>query len=91
MFVKVVPTTADRGCHVIGVTDLYGRILDFLDRLTSELINILFARYSKTSVGRSTLKSEDGRYLFNRKIWTVCELHVVMRQKVVVFSCRVTL
>jgi hypothetical protein len=23
---------ADRGCHVVSVTDHYGRILDFLDR-----------------------------------------------------------
>jgi hypothetical protein len=23
---------ADRGCHVVSVTDLYGRILGFLDR-----------------------------------------------------------
>jgi hypothetical protein len=23
---------ADRGCHVVSVTDIYGRILDFLDR-----------------------------------------------------------
>jgi hypothetical protein len=29
---KLVPTFADRGCHVVSVTDLYGFILDFLDR-----------------------------------------------------------
>jgi hypothetical protein len=29
---KLVPTFADRGCHVISVTDPYGRILGFLDR-----------------------------------------------------------
>jgi hypothetical protein len=29
---KIVPTFADRGCHVVSVTDPYGRILDFLDR-----------------------------------------------------------
>jgi hypothetical protein len=27
-----VPTFADRGCHVVSVTDPYGRILGFLDR-----------------------------------------------------------
>jgi hypothetical protein len=27
-----VPTFADRGCHVMTVTDPYGRILDFLER-----------------------------------------------------------
>jgi hypothetical protein len=29
---KLVPTFADRGCHVVSVTDPYGRILAFLDR-----------------------------------------------------------
>jgi hypothetical protein len=30
--VKLVPTFADRGCHVVRVTDPYDRILGFLDR-----------------------------------------------------------
>jgi hypothetical protein len=29
---KLVPTLADRGCHVVSMTDPYGRILGFLDR-----------------------------------------------------------
>jgi hypothetical protein len=29
---KLVSTFVDRGCHVVSVTDPYGRILDFLDR-----------------------------------------------------------
>jgi hypothetical protein len=29
---KGLPTFADKGCHVVRVTDFYGRILDFLDR-----------------------------------------------------------
>jgi hypothetical protein len=29
---KLVPTFADMGCHVVSVTDLYCRILGFLDR-----------------------------------------------------------
>jgi hypothetical protein len=29
---KLVPHFADRGCHVVSVTDPYGRILGFLDR-----------------------------------------------------------
>jgi hypothetical protein len=29
---KLVPTLSDRGCHVVGVMDHYGRILGFLDR-----------------------------------------------------------
>jgi CBS-domain-containing membrane protein len=29
---KLVPTFVDRGCHVVSVTDPYGRILGVLDR-----------------------------------------------------------
>jgi hypothetical protein len=29
---KVVPTFADRGCHVVSVTNPYGHIPGFLDR-----------------------------------------------------------
>jgi hypothetical protein len=29
---KLVPTFADRRCHVVSVTEPYGRILGFLDR-----------------------------------------------------------
>jgi hypothetical protein len=29
---KLVLTFSDRGCHVSSVTDLYGRILGFVDR-----------------------------------------------------------
>jgi hypothetical protein len=29
---KLVPNFADRGCHVVSLTDPYGRILGFLDR-----------------------------------------------------------
>jgi hypothetical protein len=29
---KLVPTFADRGCHVFSAMDPYGRILDFLDQ-----------------------------------------------------------
>jgi hypothetical protein len=29
---KWLPTFADKGCHVVTVTDPYGRILGFLDR-----------------------------------------------------------
>jgi hypothetical protein len=29
---NLVPTSVDRGCHVVSATDSYGRILDFLDR-----------------------------------------------------------
>jgi hypothetical protein len=32
---KLVPTFADRWCHVVSVTECYGRILGSLDRITS--------------------------------------------------------
>jgi hypothetical protein len=36
---KLVPTFADRGCHMVSVTDPYGRILGFLDRTRYFLSN----------------------------------------------------
>jgi hypothetical protein len=30
---NLVPTFADRGCHMVRATDPYGHILGFLDRL----------------------------------------------------------
>jgi hypothetical protein len=32
MSAKLVPTFVDKECHVVSVTDPYGRILGFLDR-----------------------------------------------------------
>jgi CBS-domain-containing membrane protein len=32
MSAKLVPTFADRGCHVVSMTDPPGRILGFLDQ-----------------------------------------------------------
>jgi hypothetical protein len=32
LLTKLVPTFADRGCHAVGVTDPFSRILAFLDR-----------------------------------------------------------
>jgi CBS-domain-containing membrane protein len=32
MSAKLVPTYADRGCHVVNLMDLNGRILGFLDK-----------------------------------------------------------
>jgi hypothetical protein len=32
LLAKLVPTFANTGCHVVSVTDRYGRILGFLDR-----------------------------------------------------------
>jgi hypothetical protein len=35
---KWLPTFVDKGCHVVSVTDPYGRILGFLDRSCSSLV-----------------------------------------------------
>jgi hypothetical protein len=32
LLAKLVPAFADKGCHVVSMTDPHGRILDFLDR-----------------------------------------------------------
>jgi hypothetical protein len=37
---KLVPTFADRGCHVVSATEPYGRILGFLDRSSYFLFHI---------------------------------------------------
>jgi hypothetical protein len=44
---KLVPTSADRRCHVISVTDPYGRILDFIDRNHYFLFRVAFQLYSR--------------------------------------------
>jgi hypothetical protein len=48
---KLVPTFADRGCHVVSVTDPYGCILGFLYRLCHVTLNInyLRSRYNKNT------------------------------------------
>jgi hypothetical protein len=37
---KLVPTFADRGCHMVSVTDPYGRILGFLYRSCTYFYNV---------------------------------------------------
>jgi hypothetical protein len=45
---KLVPTFADRGCHVVSATDPYGSILGFLDRSRNffifEIVPQLYSR-----------------------------------------------
>jgi hypothetical protein len=44
---KLVPTFSDRGCHVVSVTDLYGRILFFLDRNLYFFFQVAHQLYSR--------------------------------------------
>jgi hypothetical protein len=44
---KLVPTFEDRGCHVVNVTDPYGRILGFLDRSRYFFFQIAPQLYSR--------------------------------------------
>jgi hypothetical protein len=44
---KLVPIFADRGCHVVSVTDPYGRILGFLDRSRYCLFQVAPQLYSR--------------------------------------------
>jgi hypothetical protein len=41
--VTLVPMFADRGCHVVCVTDPYGRILGFLDRTSLTLARLIYS------------------------------------------------
>jgi hypothetical protein len=44
---KLVPTLADRGCHVIRVTDPYGRIIEFLGRSRHFFFQVASQLYSR--------------------------------------------
>jgi hypothetical protein len=43
---KLLPTFGDRGCHVVSVTDPYGRILGFQDRNIQHEVSIIFLTFS---------------------------------------------
>jgi hypothetical protein len=47
---KLVPTFADRGCHVVSVTDPYGCILDFLDQSSYFFFQVAPQLYSRGCV-----------------------------------------
>jgi hypothetical protein len=44
---NLVPTFADRGCHVVSATNPYGRILGFLDRSRSFFLQVAPQLYSR--------------------------------------------
>jgi CBS-domain-containing membrane protein len=41
---KLVPTFADRGCHMVSVMNPYGRILGFLDRSCTTVQTLKFPK-----------------------------------------------
>jgi hypothetical protein len=44
---KLVPTVADRGCHVLSMTDPYSRILALLEHISETFVqNKLILRYN---------------------------------------------
>jgi hypothetical protein len=47
---KLAPTFADRGCHVVSVTDPYGSILGFLDRSRYFFFQVASQLYSRVWV-----------------------------------------
>jgi CBS-domain-containing membrane protein len=47
LLAKLVPTFADRGWHVVSVTDPYGRILGFLDRSRYVFFQVAPQLYSR--------------------------------------------
>jgi hypothetical protein len=46
LLAKLVPIFAARGCHVVSVTDPYGRILGFLDRSRFFFFQVALQLYS---------------------------------------------
>jgi hypothetical protein len=44
---KLLPTFADRGCHVVSVIDPYSRILGFLDRSRYVFFQVAPQLYSR--------------------------------------------
>jgi hypothetical protein len=44
---KLMPTFAYRGCHMVSMTDPYGRILDFLDRSSYLFSHVASQLYSR--------------------------------------------
>jgi hypothetical protein len=54
LLAKLVPTFADRRCHVISVTDPYDRILGFLDRSRYNFFQAALQLYSRGWVGPVT-------------------------------------
>jgi hypothetical protein len=44
---KLVPNFADRGCHIVSVTDPYGRIFGFLDRSRCFFFQVAPQLYSR--------------------------------------------
>jgi hypothetical protein len=65
---KLVSTFADRGCHVVSVTDPYGRILGFSDRIkfgtackyfvNHQYISILVSSQGRKRVGKTQMELE---------------------------------
>jgi hypothetical protein len=47
LWAKLVPNFSDRGCHVVSVTNLYGRILVFLDRSRYSFFQVAPQLYSR--------------------------------------------
>jgi hypothetical protein len=46
LLAKLVPTFADRGCHVVSMTDPYGRNLGFLDQSRYSFFQVTLQLYS---------------------------------------------
>jgi hypothetical protein len=59
---KLLPTFADRGCHVVSVTDPYCRILGFLEKTATFLSSsssVVLTRLSGARSRPTTLKKEN--------------------------------
>jgi hypothetical protein len=63
LLAKLVPTLAYRGCHVVSVTDPYGRILGFLDRSRYFFLSI------SSSIIFTELSGPRSRPTTSQKMW----------------------
>jgi hypothetical protein len=61
--VKLVPTFADRRCHVVSATDSYGRTFDFLAR------SLYFFFTSSSSIVLTRLSGPRSRPTTSQNIW----------------------
>jgi hypothetical protein len=61
---KLLPTFADRGCHVVSMTDPYGCILSFLDQSTNKLLSLSLTLKLKHT--KQDTKNQENSYLMSQ-------------------------
>jgi hypothetical protein len=52
---KLLTTSADKGSHVVSVTDCFGRILDFLDHIIALILLLMYCLLHKLFMNALTV------------------------------------